>query len=189
MIRAFLILLASASFAAAQDYSANSQAKGWGLVGEEKALFEARVVDVLCELTGDCPDNCGAGVRQLGLVRTDDERLLMVLKNSQAAFSGAVVDLLPYCEQTVEVDGLFVNEEDWTGIPTKFYMVQRIKGEGASEFARANKFTKDWAAQFPEWKGKGPWFRRDARINKLIERDGYLGLGLEEDEKFIAEWF
>ena len=36
-------------------------AKEWGIDGEEVAQFEAKAVDVLCELTGDCPTNCGDG--------------------------------------------------------------------------------------------------------------------------------
>ena len=39
----------------------------------------ATVVDPLCELTGDCPDNCGDGKRQLALVReVDPEATLFV---------------------------------------------------------------------------------------------------------------
>ena len=43
-------------------------AQGWGLINEEIVRFDAKVVDVLCELTGNCPDNCGGGKRQLGLI-------------------------------------------------------------------------------------------------------------------------
>ena len=46
-------------------------AESWGLPEEEKTRFEAKVVDALCELTGDCPDRCGGGKRQLGLL-TDE---------------------------------------------------------------------------------------------------------------------
>ena len=41
--------------AAAQDFSAGSQASSWDLLGEQPARFEAEVVDVLCQLAGDCP--------------------------------------------------------------------------------------------------------------------------------------
>ena len=34
---------------------ASQAAEEWGIDGEKKARFEAKVVDVLCELTGDCP--------------------------------------------------------------------------------------------------------------------------------------
>ena len=59
----------------------------WGLPEEKVARFEAKVVDILCELTGDCPDGCGGGQRQLGLL-TDDGRLVLPLKNF-TPFSGA----------------------------------------------------------------------------------------------------
>ena len=46
------VLLAGA--AGAQDFSEGSEADSWRLLGEELARFEATVVDVLCEITGDC---------------------------------------------------------------------------------------------------------------------------------------
>lgn len=178
--------LAVALPAAAQDYSANSQAKNWGLTGEEKARFEGKVVDVLCELSGDCPANCGDGARQLGVVRSADNALLIANKNGQPIFSGAVVDLLPYCNAEVEVDGLLVGEME----PKRLYQIQLIKRVGEAEFAKTNLFSKDWNEKNPELaKVKGPWFRKDPQINALIERDGYLGLGLETDAEFIKEEF
>ena len=41
----------------------------------------------------------------------------------------------------------------------------------------------------PDAKGKGPWFRRDPRVNEIIAREGYLGLGLEVDQTYIEENF
>ncbi len=38
-------------------------AEEWGLPDEEVVRFEAKVVDIACELTGDCPANCGGGAR------------------------------------------------------------------------------------------------------------------------------
>ena len=78
-------------------------AQKWGIDGEMTAQFEAQVVDLLCELNGDCPEACGAGKRQLGLLR-DDGRLLLAVK-SNTLFAGATLDLLPYCGQRIEVDG------------------------------------------------------------------------------------
>ena len=171
---------------AAQNFAANSQAKPWGLTGEQKARFEARVVDVLCELSGDCPDNCGDGARQLGLVRSADDALLIANKNTQPIFSGAVVDLLPYCGAAVEVDGLLVGEME----PKRLFQVQLIRRAGEEKFAKTNLFSKAWNEKNPELaKVKGPWFRKDPQINALIERDGYLGLGLETDAAFIEEEF
>jgi len=166
---------------AAQDFSEKSEARSWNLYAEVPALFEAKVVDVMCELTGDCPENCGAGDRQLGLLRKADGALTMATKNNQPAFTGAVVDLLPYCNQDVTVDGMLIEDEDF---PVKnIYLVQRIKAEGA-DWAKASQFTKVWAATNPDAKGKGAWYRRDPRIIAQIEKDGYLGLGLEIDKAF-----
>ncbi len=166
---------------AAQDFSENSEARSWNLYAEVPALFEAKVVDVMCELTGDCPANCGDGDRQLGLLRAADGVLTMATKNNQPAFTGAVVDLLPYCNQDVTVDGMLIEDEDF---PVRnIYLVQRIKA-GDGDWAKASEFTKVWAAENPDAKGKGPWFRRDPRILAEIEKDGYLGLGLETDKEF-----
>ncbi len=186
MIRATFALLLLATPLAAQDFSEKSEARSWNLYAEQKAYFDAKVVDVMCEIAGDCPANCGDGDRQLGLLRAADETLVMVLKNSQPAFTGAAVDLLPYCNQDVTVDGLMINDEDFP--INNIYLVQRIKTADA-DWARANQFTKVWAKKHPEAKGKGPWFRRDPRILAEIERDGYLGLGLETDKEFIEYLF
>lgn len=82
---------------AAQDFSEGSQAKSWNLYAEVPATFEATVVDLLCTLTGNCPDNCGDGSRQLGLLRSVDNVMILPLKNNQAAFTGAAPDLAAYC--------------------------------------------------------------------------------------------
>ena len=81
------------SSASAKDYSQGSKAKEWGLLGEEKALFSGKVVDLLCELAGDCADNCGDGNRNLGIVRADDGKLITVLKNRQPAFNLSLIHI------------------------------------------------------------------------------------------------
>ena len=187
MLAAAAALTLLATPVAAADFSENSEAKEWGLLGEEKARFSAKVVDIACELTGDCVDNCGAGSRQLGLLREADGVLVLAMKNGQPAFTGAVVDLLPYCEQTVEVDGVLIGDEETA--PAKFYMVQMVRTEGG-EWAKANLWTKEWAERHPEEaKEKGPWFRKDPVVNAAIAEKGYLGLGAEADKAFIEYYF
>jgi len=182
---ALLIALIAAP-ALAQDFSANSEARSWNLYAEQPARFEARVVDILCELTGDCPADCGAGKRQIGLIRSADNVMVLAIKNSQPAFSGAAVDMAPYCGQLVEVDGLMIDDPDLNA--RNLYMVQKVRiGDG--EWAKANQFTRVWARENPEAKGKGAWFRRDPRIRAIIATTGYLGLGLDVDAAFIREWF
>lgn len=191
-LAAAALVAAAGAFAApgfAADFSVGSEAKAWGLRGEEKARFTARVVDVLCELTGDCAPDCGENRRQLGLVREADGALVYVLKNRQAAFTGAATDLHPFCGKDVEVDGVTVQDEDAPGAP-KLYMVQLIREQGAEEWTKTSRWTKDWAARNPDLKGiKGSWFRKDPRIKAEIEKDGYLGLGLEADKAFIEQYF
>lgn len=159
-----------------------SQAKSWNLNNQEMARFEAKVVDILCELTGDCPPDCGGGARQLGLA-TADRGLVLVAKNGQPIFTGAVQDLLPYCGKQVEVDGLFTGLDD---SPARIYQVQLIRETGQGEFAKTNRWTRQWNAAHPDLAAqKGPWFRKEPRINALIARDGYLGLGPDADKEVI----
>lgn len=173
--------------AVAQDFSEGSEARSWNLAAEKPARFEAKVVDILCELTGDCAENCGDGKRQLGLLRAADDVLIYPNKNSQPAFTGAVLELAPYCGAQVEVDGLMIEDPELGA--TNVYLVQKIRNVGESEWVKANSWTKKWAEANPDATGKGPWFRRDPRINSMIEESGYLGLGLEKDKAFIEDWF
>ncbi len=185
---AILALLAAPALAQEGRFSAGSEAQSWNLTGEEPARFEARVVDTLCELTGDCPADCGGGARQLALLRSADQAIVPVLKNAQPLFNGAVDDLLPYCGETVEVDGNLVGDDAANAFQA--YHLQRIRRLGEAEFSPANRWTDAWAARNPEAAGEeGPWFRKDRRVQALIARDGYLGLGLEEDAAFKAYLF
>ena len=95
-MKRFLIALLLASPAAAQDFSEGSEARSWNLYAETPARFEAKVVDILCEVAGQCTENCGNGTRQLGLVRAVDNVLVYPNKNSQPAFTGAASALLHY---------------------------------------------------------------------------------------------
>lgn len=168
------------------QFSEGSTAKEYGLAEEEKALFSGKVVDVLCELTGNCPDNCGDTKRVMGIVRENDNKLILVLKNGQFSFNGPVEDLIPYCNQKVDVDGLLIADPEDYG--AKFFMVQKIRKSGAPDWSKANKWVAAWKAKNPEIADqKGPWFRRDPRVAKQIEATGYFGLGAEADEKYRAE--
>ena len=182
-------VVAIAAPLAAQDFSEGSNAKEWGLVGEKKATFSGKVVDVLCELGGDCAANCGDGRRQLGILRDADGALIFAVKNRQAAFTGAATDLQPYCGKAVEVDGVTLQDEDVPGAPP-LYMVQFIREAGAEKWAKTSKWTKEWAKANPDQRGvKGPWFRKDPRIKAKIAESGYLGLGAETDQAFIEYYF
>ena len=186
MIRAAGVLALVAGPALAQtDFSEGSEAREWGLFGESKARFAATVADPICELTGDCAETCGEGTRQLVLIREADGVMVLPMKNAQPAFTGAAVELAPFCGQAVEVDGLLITDPDLGAV--NMYLVQRIRAQGAEDWIRANRWTKDWAEAHPEAAGEGPWFRRDPRIAAEIEAEGWLGLGAEADAAFIAE--
>ncbi len=181
---------AVAAGASAQEgrFSQGSQAAEWGLLGEEKARFEGRVVDVLCELTGDCPADCGAGRRQLGILRAADGALVLAVKNGQPIFTGAGQDLLPYCGAEIEADGLLVGDDEAN--PAKLFQLQFIRRKGEPAFVRADRWTRVWNETHPEAAAdKRPWFRKDPRIVERIARDGYLGLGPEIDAAFIERYF
>ncbi|MEL6586420.1 MAG: hypothetical protein AAFY65_10225 [Pseudomonadota bacterium] len=193
MIRPMLaaLCLICAGPAVAQDFSEGSEARTWNLFAEEPARFTATVTDPLCELSGQCAENCGNGTRQLVLLREADGVMVFPLKNGQPAFTGAVNELAPFCGQSIEVDGLMLNDPEIGA--QNVYLIQRLKPEG-EEWRRANQWTKDWAAENPgatrpNGSEKGPWFRRDARIQAIIDEQGYLGLGPEVDQAFFEEWF
>jgi len=171
----------AASLASAEELT--SQANSWNLTEEQAVAFAAKVIDVRCELTGDCPQSCGGGSRQLGLLKPDGT-LHLVGKNGQPQFNGATVDLQPYCAQAVEVDGLMTGHGG-----VKLFQVQLIRQAGAGEWDKADNWLEAWKAANPDVaEGEGPWFRRDPRVVSRIEANGYFGLGLEEDARFIAEW-
>lgn len=178
-------LAVTATAAIGADFSKGSNAKEIGLVGEQKAMFSGKVVDILCELSGDCLANCGDGKRQLGIVRQADNVLVVVSKNSQFEFNGAVDDLLPYCNKAIDADGLLIGDDP--GMKAQVYMIQFIRETGAAEWTMTTRWTKAWAERNPQAKGEGPWFRSDSRVTKQIDKSGYFGLGKDADEKWIKE--
>ena len=162
-------------FAAALLYAPQPShaAQSWGLIGEEIVRFDAQVVDLLCELTGDCPENCGGGKRQLGLVNGSG-KLIPVFKNA-VPFAGAVVELLDFCGKTVTADGLFS-----TNRGTTIFSLQFVREAPDGKWRKGNRFLGKWA----ETNGvevnsnaAKTWFRNDPRIKALIAKDGKLGLG------------
>jgi len=191
MKRLIVIAALAASPAMAQDYSEGSRAKSWGLLGEELARFEGTVIDALCVLTGDCPSDCGAGARQMGVLRLDDDKFIFATKNGQPAFTGANVDLAPFCGRTVVIDGLLVGDSDVTPdlAGAKTLQVQTVQVLGEDTVHKANLWTKEWDKNNPGVGGEGPWFRRDPAIAAQIDAHGRLGLGAEADQQYIKDNF
>jgi len=125
------ILVGAAHAAAAAD--------SMGLPNEQPLAVKGKVVDLLCELRGDCPANCGDGKRQLGLL-TETGRLIMPAKGP-TLFAGAVVDLLPYCGRTIEADGLLIENPAMT-----LYMIQYLRESPSQEWKPAEAFIQAWTA-------------------------------------------
>ncbi len=150
-------------------------AESWGLPGEEAASFEGKVVDIQCVLTANCPKDCGAGRRQLGLLKPDGA-LILAMKNTDP-FAGAIRDLLPFCGQSVMVDGLFTSNEG-----VRAFALQRIKS-GGGNWITANGFSRDWAKTH-KVKSEAPqveeWYRHDETVAARIKAEGKLGLGPEK---------
>ena len=156
-------------------------AESWGLAGEQTARFEATVVDLLCELTGDCPADCGAGQRQLGLLK-DDGTLVLPLKN-QVIFAGVAAELIGFCAQRVIADGLMVTNRGHT-----VFALQFVKAAPDGKWQRANRFLPIWAKRNgvdAKSATAKRWFENDRRVKDLVARDGKLGLGLEADRKYL----
>ncbi|MHA1600217.1 MAG: hypothetical protein ACTSW2_05280 [Alphaproteobacteria bacterium] len=156
-------------------------ASSWGLPDEEEVRFEAKVVDMLCELTGDCPAGCGGGKRQLGLLM-DDGKLILPLKN-QVAFAGAVDELVEFCGKRIVADGLFS-----TNRGHKIFALQFVREAPDGKWRKANRFQPKWAAANgvdAKSKAARQWFRNDQQVKKLIKEQGKLGLGPKADKKFL----
>lgn len=148
---------------------ANSPARageGVGADNETVVSFEAKVVDLACELGSTCPPDCGGGKREFGLL-TKDGKLRPAVK-SATLFAGPALDLLPYCGKTVWVDGLLVENPKLT-----LYFVQGVREGASGEFAVSDAFEKRWFA------AHGPseeWFRNDPLVKDIIGKDGVLGI-------------
>jgi len=150
-------------------------AEEWGIDGEKKARFEAKVVDVLCVITGDCPKDCGAGRRQLGLL-TDDGRLYPAVKNFEP-FAGAQVELQPFCGKRVLADGLIIESPK-----ARLFALQFVRPLPDGKWRRANRFGKAWS-KANGGRDASEWYRHDPLVKKIIEKDGKLGIpGLKVEQ-------
>lgn len=155
----------------------------WGLPEEEVVRFEAKVVDILCELTGDCAPGCGGGQRQLGLL-TDEGRLVLPLKNF-TPFSGATAELIDFCGKRVVADGLFSTNRGHT-----IFALQFVKEAPDGKWRRANRFLPKWAEAngfAPDGPEPKQWFRHDPKVKAEIAADGVLGLGAKADQDYLSQ--
>lgn len=178
MTRIFAFAALALAVLAAQPVRA---AQEWGLPNEEAVRFDATVVDVLCELTGDCPDNCGNGTRQLGLL--DDQGVLVIAMKNFTPFTGASWELKDFCGQKVTADGLFTTNRGY-----RIFALQFVRKAPDGKWQRANRFTAQWAEKngvAPDSKQAKQWFRNDPEVKRLIEENGVFGLGAEADKAYF----
>lgn len=83
----------------------------------------------------------------------------------------------------VIVDGLFTEHRG-----VRMFAVQFIREAPDGKWRGANRFLGKWAVRnglAPDAKEANQWFRHDPRVMRLIERDGYLGLGKEVDKQYF----
>ncbi|MBG03937.1 MAG: hypothetical protein CMM59_07655 [Rhodospirillaceae bacterium] len=165
-MRKFLTL--GAAFTVLFGISTAQAADGWGIAGEKVVRWDAKVVDILCELSGDCPANCGDGKRQLGLLK-DDGTLWPVVKNNDP-FVGGVDDLIQFCGKKITADGLEIHNAKMNIFQLQF---KRLAPDG--KWSRANWFTKNWAKRNGAEDGSG-WIWEDKTVQELIAKDGVLGV-------------
>ena len=173
-------LLWFTTFAMLSIFSQSSlAAKSWGITNEQEAVFTGTVVDIACELTGDCPANCGEGRRQLGL-KTADQGVILVAKNL-TFYTGAAEELYGFCGQEIEVDGLFSEHRN-----IRFFQVQNMRIPGG-KWEKADRFLDAWAEDNDSSKRKAKnWYTRDPRVEEILTRDGRLGLGPEADAAYFG---
>ena len=179
------ILAAAATAALLTASGIALAAKSWNLTGEEIVRFDGKIIDALCAIAGDCPPDCGAGRRQLGILTADDTFYLAV-KNF-GPFTGATDDLLEFCNQQVTVDGLFSSNHG-----AKVFALHFVKAaKQGAKWRKANRWGPKWAERNglkANDKKQNRWFKYDPRVEEIIERDGFLGLGEEADGKFLADY-
>jgi hypothetical protein len=158
-------------------------AEKWGLPDEKTARFEATVVDVLCELAGNCPPDCGGGKRQLGLV--DDNGILVLPLKNVVPFAGAAAELIDFCGKRVIADGLFTTNKGY-----RVFVIQFLRAAPAGKWRGANRFQAKWAARngvAANGAEAKRWFENDPAVKALIAKDGKLGLGPKADRDYFRK--
>jgi hypothetical protein len=145
------------------------QVQRWQISGVEVAEFSGQVVDILCEVSGNCAERCGKGSRQLGL-KTDDE--IVLIAKDLNRYTGASQELWPHCGRQLVVNGQYTE----TG-GSRFFQIQNVREPGGS-WMSTTKFLENWAQQndAPVSSAKN-WYRTDERVKTILEQDGLLGLG------------
>lgn len=138
----------------------------WGLEGESVATLKVKVVDLLCAIAGSCPADCGAGKRQMGLL-TEDGKLRAAVKGS-VDFAGPPLDLAPYCNKTIWVDGLLVENPKMT-----LFFVQKLREREDQPWQGTEAFATAWSARNGQ---SDAWMRADPLVKEIIAENGVFGI-------------
>lgn len=143
-------------------------ANEWGIEFEKKSRVQAKIVDLVCEVTGDCVEACGKGKRQLGLL-FDDGRLVPAVKNRDP-FAGATVDLIAYCGKRITVDGLMIEDPQMP-----MFAVQFKRESPTTKWKGATQWGKDWSKANGN-KKSNQWFKSDPAVLQHIKEHGVFGI-------------
>lgn len=150
----------------------------WPVTKAEESALSGTVVDVLCELNGNCAENCGEGKRQLA-IKTESQGTVLVSKNL-TNYSGAADELWPFCGELVEVNGLFT---DHKGV--RFFQAQNIREPGG-QWKQTTNYLQAWSNRSGQSQSLAEdWQYHDPRVKAIIERDGRLGLGIDADSDYF----
>jgi len=154
--------------------------ESWPITGAEKNQFSGTVVDVLCELSGNCASECGEGKRQLAIKSQDQAIGTVLVAKNLSNYSGAADELWQYCDQQVELNGLFTEHKG-----VRFFQVQNIRPTDG-QWEKATKYLSAWADRSGKSAQQAKnWQTHDQRIKDIINRDGTLGLGTQADNEYF----
>ncbi|MBX2839166.1 MAG: hypothetical protein KTR35_20085 [Gammaproteobacteria bacterium] len=149
----------------------------WSISGVEVAEFSGEVVDILCEVSGNCVEQCGGGERQIG-IKTDTETILV--SKDLNLYTGGAEQLWRFCGSNLVVNGQFTQSGN-----VRFFQVQNIK-EPDGEWQSATQFLETWAEKNGTTVSAAKrWYQQDERVTTILERDGRLGLGAEADDEYF----
>lgn len=141
-------------------------AESVGAQYENPTELQGTVVDVLCELGGSCPKNCGDGKRLLG-IKLKSGDLVPVAKGAPI-FANATLSVLPFCGKPIEVDGLMIENPKM-----RIYYVQRYRPDSSAPWKDDEGFEVAWAQK----NGKSnEWYRDDPIVKDAIGDKGVLGI-------------
>ena len=170
-----LLLLVSAALTACA--TPDGEVQKWGITGAEVGELSGEVVDVLCEVSGNCADQCGGGTRQLG-IKTKQGTVLIA--KDLNFYSGGAEELWPFCNQQLVVNGQFTES-----LNTRFFQIQNVRKPNGP-WMKTTRFLETWATtNGASLTAANDWYRDDKRVNAILEKDGRLGLGPEADSEYF----